>query len=101
MKEMSGKWKWISEADMHAIGHCIGLLEGSNRKVSLRGCLIWLNLEFDISFRFYCYSTSISCLFISIQVCTYWQNDCVEFVRLEELNTPTARTIEGEKGLEW
>ena len=41
-------------------------------------------------------------LLISIQICTYCQNDSVEFVRLEELKSPSVvGDINGEEGLEW
>ena len=78
---------------------------GSNRKDLLRECLIELNLEFDISFPYYYYSSSISILFdysyLSIQICIYYQNESFEFVRLEELKEPSVQSIDGEKGYEW
>ena len=81
-------------------GHCTSLLEGSNRKNSLRECLIELNLVFDISFP--SYSTSISIyVLISIQICTAFQNDSIEFMRLEELKEPRVKFIDGEEGYEW
>ena len=77
-------------------GHCTSLLEGSNRKDSLRECLIELNLEFDISFPYY--SASI---YLSIQVCTYFQYDSIEFMRLDELKEPRVKSMDGEEGYEW
>ena len=74
------------------------MLEGNNRNYSLRECLIELNLQFDI------YSISI-CLFtriyLSLQICTGFQNDSIKFVRLEELKVPTVIRVEGEEGIEW
>ena len=40
-------------------------------------------------------------LFISIQICTYFQNDGIEFKRLEELKEPRVKSIDGEEGYEW
>ena len=78
------------------------MLEGTNRKDSLRECLIELNLEFDASFRFYCSHISLLfLLFIYIQICTWCPNDTIEFVRLEYLNEPSVKSIPGEEGIEW
>ena len=44
----------------------------------------------------------LASVFVYIQICTYYQNDSIEFVRLEELDSPTVISgIEGENGLEW
>ena len=51
---------------------------------------------FDITFPYY--SASIS---LSIQICTYFENDSIEFMRLEELKEPSIREIEGSEGYEW
>ena len=96
MKEICGRWKWICEVERRRRGHCTSLLEGSNRMNLLRECLIELNLEFDISFPFY--STSI---YLSIQISTKFQNDIIEFMRLEELKEPSINSIDGEEGYEW
>ena len=63
MSEICGRWKWICEVERRRRGHCTGLLDGNNRKYSLRECLIELNLEFDSSFSFYYYSSYISVFF--------------------------------------
>ena len=66
-----------------------------------------LNLEFAISFPsslfFYCFCFCFYfvCLLISIQICTYAQNDSIEFIRLEELKEPTVKSIPEEQGYEW
>ena len=50
----------VNEGERRRRGHCTSLLEGSNRKDSLRECLIELNLEFDSS----CYFISLLFLFL-------------------------------------
>ena len=41
-------------------------------------------------------------VFLLIQVSVYWPNDRIEFVRLEELDSPSVvRGMEGEEGMEW
>ena len=100
MMKMNGVWKWICEVERRRRGHCIGLLEGHNSSDSLRECLIELNLVFDISFV--SSSSCSTCIYFSIQICTYYQNDSIEFVRLEELKEPSAvRGMEEEVGLSW
>ena len=104
MKEMCGRWKWICEVERRRRGHCTSLLEGSNRKDSLRECLIELNLEFHICFSFLAFflTSSISiCFLISIQICTAYLNDSVEFVRVEELKEPSVRYMERGVGMKW
>ena len=58
------------------------------------------NLEFDIFLLFPSYSCSsflsvlfLFCLLISIQICTYYTHDSIEFVRLEELKEPSVRLV--------
>ena len=98
MSEICGRWKWICEVERRRRGHCTSLLEGSNRKDSLRECLREWNLEFDILLIFLLVSIYS---FVFNQICTYNQNDSIEFVRLEELKEPRVREIEGSVGYEW
>ena len=73
-----------------------------NRKDLLRECLIELNLEFDIIFDFFLPFIQLLFLFcLSIQICTYCQNDTIVFMRLEELKEPQVKSIRGEEGYEW
>ena len=63
-------------------------------------------VEFGVSYYLllflFFYYHRLFLLFISImQVCTYWENDSIEFVRLEELKEPSVKSIDGEKGYEW
>ena len=107
MSEMSGVWKWICEVQRRRRGHCTGLLEGSNRKDSLRECLMEFNLEFEISFSFLLiilpFLLFLSMyLILTFKVFMFWQNNSVEFLRLERSNLPTVVSgIEGEYGIEW
>ena len=49
-----------------------------------------------------CYFISLlSSFHLSIQICTYAQNDTIEFMRLEELKEPRVTSIDGEEGYEW
>ena len=44
----------------------------------------------------------IPSVFLFFQVSTYYQNDSIDFVRLEELKSPSVvRGLEGENGQEW
>ena len=96
MKEICGRWKWICEVERRRRGHCTSLLEGSNRKDSLREFLIELNLVFDISFPSYS-----AFIYSSIQICTKFQNDSIAFMRLEELKEPSVKSVRGEVGYKW
>ena len=98
MRELCGRWKWICEVKRRRRGHCTGLLEGINRRDSLRECLIELNLEFDILFYF---RFLMPLVFLSIQVCTWCKNESIEFMSLEELKEPRVKHVEGERGYEW
>ena len=78
-------------------GHCTGLLRESNRKDLLRECLIEWNLKYIILFLL----QSIR-LHVSLQICLSYQNDSIDFVRLERLDSPNAVSgMEGEKEIEW
>ena len=71
---------------------------GRNRNTLLRECLIKSNLLFDILFYL---PFLFVYLLVSLKVNTYWQNDAIEFLRLEELKQPNVRSLEGEEGIEW
>ena len=61
------------------------------------------NNEFGVCYLiFFPSSPSISPLFVnSIQICTHWENDSIEFIRLEELKEQTVREMQGNAGYEW
>ena len=103
--EMNGRWKWICEVERRRRGHCTSLLEGINRNTLLRECLIELNLVFDTLYFFSFFLLTpfclFVCMFIYLQVTTGYHGDSVEFVRLEELTSPSVSEIEGEEGMEW
>ena len=92
---MNGRWKWICEVKRRRRGHCTGLLEGSNRKDSFKDCLRELNSEFDISFLLFLFV-------LTFQVTNAFHDDYIQFIILEELETPTAvRGMNGEYRMEW
>ena len=74
---------------------------GSSRKDLLRECLIEWNLEFAILFPFIPHLLLVICCAISVQLSMFLQNESIEFVRLEETETPSVTEIEGEVGMEW
>ena len=68
-----------------------------NMKCLLPEYLIELHLEF-VDNLFPYYSASI---YLSIQICTSYQNESFEFVRLEEPKEPQVKSIPEEQGYEW
>ena len=62
------------------------------------GVLSFISFLFLFHLYYYYYCLLI---FTSVQICTSYRNDSIEFVRLEELKEPRVREIEGEKGYNW
>ena len=50
-----------------------------------------------------CYSISLlfSIYLFVFYICTQYQNESIDFMRLEELNEPTVQSLEGEQGYMW
>ena len=70
---------------------------GSDRRDLLRECLIEWNLEFDIP-----YPSLFTSFFNSYQVCLANETDRIEFIRLEELSSPSVmRNPLKEQGFNW
>ena len=40
-------------------------------------------------------------LFIHVQICTYFQNDSIEFVSLERLSVPRVQTLPDSESIPW
>ena len=83
-------------------GHCTSLLEGSNRNILLRECLIELNLVFvEIFFSFFVFHFYFFLSIYFIQICTYFQYDGITFVRMEELKQSGVKRLRGAEVYEW
>ena len=66
----------------------------------------WLKVFFKgvsdrVEFGVWCFISVSASIYLSIQICAYYQNDSIELMRLEELREPRVKSIDEEVGYEW